>query len=95
MAALNPVRMRRWTLPVLSDTQNIVLLGGVSEFESYWNDRFREEVHLHYENLNLIEFVGLPPRTALYRVSRLPHAPSCLFKSPRRTRPIWSLKFLT
>lgn len=54
------------------DTQNIVLLSGVSEFESYWNDRFREEVQLHHQNLKLTEVIGLPPRTALDRVSALP-----------------------
>ena len=54
------------------DTQNVVVLGGVSEFENYWMKRFREEVHLSHENLKLIEVAGLPPRVALDQVSTLP-----------------------
>lgn len=54
------------------DTQNVVVLGGVSEFESYWMKRFREEVHLNHESLKLIEVAGLPPRVALDQVSTLP-----------------------
>jgi len=54
------------------DTQNIVLLSGVSEFENYWDDRFREEVHLHDASLKLIEVIGLPPRAALDKVSKMP-----------------------
>jgi len=54
------------------DTQNVVLLSGVSEFEDYWRYRFREEVRLHHENLQLIEVIGLPSRTALDQVLTLP-----------------------
>ena len=54
------------------DTQNVVVLGGVSEFENYWMKRFREEVHLNHENLKLIEVAGLPPRVALEQVTTLP-----------------------
>jgi PAS domain S-box-containing protein len=54
------------------DTQNVVVLGGVSEFENHWMKRFREEVHLNHENLKLIEVAGLPPRVALDQVTTLP-----------------------
>src|SRR5215469_11170293 len=54
------------------DTQNVVLLGGLSEFESYWDDRFREEVYRDHQNLKLIEVAGLLPRAVLDRVSKLP-----------------------
>ena len=54
------------------DTQNVVVLGGVSEFENYWMKRFREEVHLNHESLKLIEVAGLPPRVALDQVCTLP-----------------------
>lgn len=54
------------------DTRNVVLLAGVSEFETYWNDRFRKELRLHHNNLNLIEVIGLPPRAALRQISTLP-----------------------
>jgi len=54
------------------DTQNVVLLSGVSEFESYWDDRFRKEVYRDQQNLKLIEVAGLLPRAALDRVSKLP-----------------------
>jgi len=54
------------------DTQNVVILSGVSEFENYWDDRFREEVYRDHQSLKLIEVVGLSPRAALDRVSTLP-----------------------
>jgi PAS domain S-box-containing protein len=53
------------------DTQNVVVLSGVSDFEKYWLNRFREEVLLNRKNLKLIEVVGLPPRRALDKVSTL------------------------
>jgi PAS domain S-box-containing protein len=54
------------------DPQNIVLIAGVSEFEDYWTDIFREKVHSHHEKLKLIEFVGRATRPILEQVSALP-----------------------
>ena len=54
------------------DTQNVVVLSGVSDFENYWLNRFRDEVLLNRKNLKLIEVVGFPPRVALDQVSTLP-----------------------
>ena len=54
------------------DTQNVALLSGVSEFEDYWDDRFREEVHLDHQNLKLIEVTRISNRAALDQASALP-----------------------
>jgi PAS domain S-box-containing protein len=53
-------------------TQNVVILSGVSDFENYWLNQFRNEVLLNRKNLQLIEVVGLPPRVALDHISTLP-----------------------
>ena len=54
------------------DTENVVLLSGVSEFETYWMNRFREEALLDRENLKSFEIAGLSPRAALDQASALP-----------------------
>ena len=54
------------------DTHNIVLLSGESDFESYWDDRFRKQLQSDHPNLQLINVIGLPPRDALQRISALP-----------------------
>jgi PAS domain S-box-containing protein len=54
------------------ETQRIALIGGVSEFETYWNNRFREEMRQRFSSLKLIELVGLPPRATLDRIAALP-----------------------
>jgi len=54
------------------NSKNIVVIAGASEFERYWEGRFREIVRLRRENLNFVEFVGLPAPQVLDRVSALP-----------------------
>jgi ABC-type uncharacterized transport system substrate-binding protein len=50
------------------DTQNVVLISGVSQFERYWDEAFRQEFRLHYGNLNLIEVAGPPDSRVLDQV---------------------------
>jgi ABC-type uncharacterized transport system substrate-binding protein len=50
------------------DTQNVVLISGVSQFERYWDEAFRQEFRLHEGNLRLIEVIGPPDSHALDRV---------------------------
>jgi PAS domain S-box-containing protein len=54
------------------DTYNVVLLSGDSDFESYWDDRFRSQLQSDHPNLRLINIIGLPPRDALQQISALP-----------------------
>ena len=54
------------------DTQNVVLISGVSEFERYWDEAFRQEFRLHHGNLNLIELAGPPDSHVLDQVFALP-----------------------
>ena len=54
------------------NTRNLAVIAGSSEFETYWTNRFREEMRLHFRDLKLIELVGLPMRTTLDRVAVLP-----------------------
>jgi PAS domain S-box-containing protein len=54
------------------DTQNVVLISGVSQFERYWDEAFRHEFRLHQGNLKLIELVGPPDSHVLDQVFALP-----------------------
>ena len=54
------------------DTQNVVLISGVSEFERYWDEAFRQEFRLHHGDLNLVELVGPPDSHVLDQVFALP-----------------------
>jgi len=54
------------------DTQTVVLISGVSEFERHWDEAFRQEFRLHHEDLNLVEFVGPPDSHVLDQVFALP-----------------------
>src|SRR4029077_4726661 len=54
------------------DTQTVVLISGVSEFERHWDEAFRQEFRLHHEDLNLVEFVGPPDTHVLDQVFGLP-----------------------
>ncbi len=54
------------------DTQNVVLISGVSQFERYWDEAFRQEFRLHHRNLKLIELVGPPDSHVLDQVFALP-----------------------
>ncbi len=54
------------------DTQNVVLVSGVSQFERYWDQAFRKEFHLHQGNLRLIEVIGPPDSRMLDQVFALP-----------------------
>jgi PAS domain S-box-containing protein len=54
------------------DTQNVALISGVSEFERYWDQVFREEFRLHHGNLKLIELAGSPDSHMLDQVFALP-----------------------
>ena len=54
------------------DTQNVALIGGVSEFERYWDEAFRQEFRLHHSDLNLIQLVGPPDSHMLGQVFELP-----------------------
>jgi PAS domain S-box-containing protein len=54
------------------DTQNVVLISGVSEFERYWDEAFRQEFRLHHGDLNLVELVGPPDSHMLDQVFALP-----------------------
>ncbi len=54
------------------DTQNVVLISGLSEFERYWDEAFRKEFRLHHGDLNLIQLVGPPDSHVLDQVFALP-----------------------
>ena len=54
------------------DTQNVVLVSGVSQFERYWDEAFRQEFRLHQGNLRLIEVIGPPDSRVLDQVLALP-----------------------
>ena len=54
------------------DTQNVVLISGVSEFERYWDEAFRQEFRRHHGDLNLVELVGPPDSHVLDQVFALP-----------------------
>jgi PAS domain S-box-containing protein len=54
------------------NTQNVVLISGISEFERYWDEAFRQEFRLHHGDLNLVELVGPPDSHVLDQVFALP-----------------------
>lgn len=54
------------------DTRNVAVISGLSDFEKYWEQRLGQAVRARQENLQFIEFVGLPARTVLDQVSVLP-----------------------
>jgi signal transduction histidine kinase/ABC-type uncharacterized transport system substrate-binding protein len=54
------------------DTQNIAVVGGDSEFESYWLRAFRDEVRQRQDKLKLIEMTAESTKQLLEQASVLP-----------------------
>ncbi len=54
------------------DTKNVAVIAGNSEFERYWLELTHKELSLRNDQLNAIDFVGLPPDQLLQQVFALP-----------------------
>ncbi len=54
------------------DTRNVAVVGGTSEFESYWVNVTHQEIRLRSSQLNEIDLVGLSPDELLRQASGLP-----------------------
>ncbi len=54
------------------DTKNVAVIAGNSEFERYWLELTHKELSLRNDQLNVIDFVGLPPDQLLQQVFALP-----------------------
>jgi ABC-type uncharacterized transport system substrate-binding protein len=62
------------------DTRNVAVVGGTSEFESYWVKVTHQELGLRPEQMNEIDLVGLPPDELLRQVSALPRHTVVIFE---------------
>lgn len=62
------------------DTRNVAVVGGTSEFESYWVNVTHQEIRLRSSQLNEIDLVGLSPDELLRQVSALPSHTVVIFE---------------
>ncbi len=62
------------------DAKNVAVVGGTSEFESYWVNVTHRELQLRSERVNEIDLVGLPPDELLRQVSVLPPRTVVMFE---------------
>jgi PAS domain S-box-containing protein len=54
------------------DARNVAVVGGTSEFESYWVNVTHQELHRRPEQVNEIDLVGLSPEQLLRQAFALP-----------------------
>ncbi len=54
------------------DARNVAVVGGTSEFESYWVNVTHQELHRRPEQVNEIDLVGLSPQQLLRQAYALP-----------------------
>jgi PAS domain S-box-containing protein len=54
------------------DTRNVAVVGGSSEFESYWENATHQELLLRTDQMNEIDLVGVPPDQLLRETLALP-----------------------
>jgi len=62
------------------DTKNVAVVGGTSEFESYWVNVTHQELGLRPTQMNEIDLVGLSPDELLRQVSALPRRTVVIFE---------------
>ncbi|MGO9307273.1 MAG: PAS domain S-box protein [Candidatus Korobacteraceae bacterium] len=54
------------------ETKNVAVVGGTSEFESYWVNATHQELRLRAKQMNEIDLVGLTPDQLLHQAFTLP-----------------------